>query len=117
MDDVGRLRDAETFEDFGKLLCGLGGNSVPEFRTGPGDAPRVAASEALFVLTSDLELGPRETAIACEVDEWEVMLDAVRLQSMRFWRERGLYAPDWWDQIPLVPFRELCADELSQVCA
>lgn len=115
VDDVGRLRDADAFEHFGKLLCGVGGNSVPEFRTGPGDAPRVVASEALFVLTSDLELDPAETSIACEVDQWEVMLDAVRAQSSRFWSERSLPVPDWWEQIPLVPFRELCAEELSQV--
>lgn len=114
VDDVGRLRDADAFEHFGRLLCGAGGNSVPEFRSGPGDAPLVAASEALFVLTSDLELDPSETAIACEVDQWEGMLDAVRVQSARFWSERGLHMPDWWQQIPLVPFRELCADELTQ---
>ena len=115
VDDVGRLRDAEAFEHFGQLLCGVGGNSVPEFRVGPGDSQRVAASEALFVLTSDLELDPSEVSISCEVDAWEQMLDAVRGQSSRFWAERGLHMPDWWEQIPLVPFRELCAEELSQV--
>lgn len=115
VDDVGRLRDTDAFDHFGRLLCGVGGNAIPEFRTGPGDAPRVAAAEALFVLTSDLEIEAGETSMSCEVDQWEPMLDAVRAQSARFWTERGLHMPDWWQQIPLVPFRELCAEELSQV--
>ena len=55
VDDIGRLKDAAAFDHLGRLLCGIGGNSVPEFRTGPGDAALVAASDALFVLTSDLE--------------------------------------------------------------
>ena len=117
VDDVGRLHGAEAFAHFGRLLCGVGGNAVPEFRTGPGDAPRVAAAEALFVLTSDLEIDPGETAISCEVEQWEPMLETVRAQSARFWSERGLHTPDWWHQVPLVPFRELCAEELSQVSA
>ena len=67
VDDIGRLKDAEAFEHFGKLLCGAGGNSIPEFRTGPGDAMLVPASQALFVLTSDLELDAAENQISCEV--------------------------------------------------
>ena len=115
VDDVGRLKDAAAFEHFGRLLCGVGGNTVPEFRTGDGDAQKVSASQALFVLTSDLELDGSDTQVSCEVDAWDGMLDAVRRQSARFWVERQLHAPDWWDEIPLVPFRELCADELSMV--
>ena len=34
VDDVARLSDASAFEHFGRLLCGGGGNSIPEFRTG-----------------------------------------------------------------------------------
>jgi hypothetical protein len=115
VDDVGRLKDAEAFEHFGRLLCGVGGNSVPEFRTGPTDPTLVAANQALFVLTSDLEVDPMETQISCEIDAWEGMLDAVRRQSMRFWSDRNMHVPDWWQQMPLVPFRELCSDELSDV--
>ena len=116
VDDIGRLRDAEAFELFGQLLCGVGGNSIPEFRTGAGDdAALVPASEALFILTSDLEIDPLEVSVSCETDEWEPMLDAVRHQSARFWHERQLPTPDWWEQISLVPFRELCADELADV--
>ena len=107
VDDIGRLRDAAAFEHFGRLVCGVGGNTVPEFRTGPGDSPRVAASDALFVLTSDLELDPSETSVSCEMDQWEPMLDAVRTQSSKFWSDRNLHIPDWWEQIPLVPFREV----------
>ena len=62
-------------------------------------------------------LDPSESQISCEIDAWEAMLDGVRRQSARFWSERALPVPDWWEQIPLVPFRELCADELSQVSA
>lgn len=116
VDDIGRLRDAEAFEHFGRLLCGVGGNSIPEFRAGPeADAPLVPAGEALFVLTSDLELDESEVSVSCETDAWEPMLDAVRGQSSRFWQERQLPTPDWWEQIALVPFRELCADELAEV--
>jgi hypothetical protein len=43
------------------------------------------------------------------------MLDAVRDQSERFWSDRQFHAPDWWERLPLIPFRELCAEELSQV--
>ena len=70
-------------------------------------SPRVAASDALFVLTSDLELDPSETSVSCEMDQWEPMLDAVRTQSSKFWPDRNLHIPDWWEQIPLVPFREV----------
>ena len=42
------------------------------------------------------------------------MLEAVSRQSRAFWEERKLRTPDWWGQLPLVPFRELCAEELSQ---
>ena len=42
------------------------------------------------------------------------MLDGVREQSERFWGARKLHVPYWWERLPLVPFRELCADELSQ---
>ena len=116
VDDIGRLRDAEAFEHFGRLLCGVGGNSIPEFRTGPEpDAALVPAGEALFVLTSDLEIEEGEVSVSCETDAWEPMLDAVRAQSARFWLERHLPTPDWWEQIALVPFRELCADELADV--
>ena len=45
------------------------------------------------------------------------MLDAVRDQSERFWSDRQLHTPDWWERLPLIPFRELCAEELSQECA
>ena len=38
-------------------------------------------------------------------------------QSRTFWSERKLHTPDWWGQLPLVPFRELCADELSGAVA
>lgn len=116
VDDIGRLKDAGAFEHFGRLLCGVGGNAVPEFRTGPShDADRISASQALFVLTSDLELDPADPQVSCELEAFDTMLDAVRKQSGRFWSERGLAAPDWWDNIPLVPFRELCADELQEV--
>ena len=116
VDDIGRLKDAEAFEHFGQLLCGFGGNSIPEFRTGPGDdATLVPASEALFILTSDLELDESEVSVSCERDAWEPMLDAVRQQSTRFWLDRQLMQPDWWEQIALVPFRELCVDELAEV--
>jgi|EP00900_Chrysochromulina_parva_P026861 hypothetical protein len=116
VDDIGRLRDAQAFEHFGTLLCGVGGNSIPEFRAGPEpDAPLVPAGEALFVLTSDLELDETEISVSCETDAWEPMLDAVRAQSGRFWQVMQLPAPDWWQQISLVPFRELCADELAEV--
>jgi hypothetical protein len=108
VDDVARLSDASAFEHFGRLLCGGGGNSIPEFRTGrdnegptltltptrtliltptltlsltltltlilaltptrrDNEGERVAASEALFVLTSDLELEPSEPQLSCEV--------------------------------------------------
>ena len=79
VDDVGRLHDAEAFEHFGRLLCGMGGNSIPEFRTGPGDdAALVPAGDALFILTSDLEIDPNEESVSCEADSWEVMVDLVR---------------------------------------
>eukprot|EP00326_Haptolina_ericina_P017777 CAMPEP_0181185492 /NCGR_PEP_ID=MMETSP1096-20121128/9534_1 /TAXON_ID=156174 ORGANISM="Chrysochromulina ericina, Strain CCMP281" /NCGR_SAMPLE_ID=MMETSP1096 /ASSEMBLY_ACC=CAM_ASM_000453 /LENGTH=245 /DNA_ID=CAMNT_0023274335 /DNA_START=121 /DNA_END=858 /DNA_ORIENTATION=+ len=45
LDDIGRLKDVEAFEHLGRLLCGVGGNSVPEFRTGPGDGLLVPASQ------------------------------------------------------------------------
>lgn len=67
VDDVGRLRDVTAFEHFGRLLCGVGGNSIPEFRKGPGDSVLVPASQALFVLTSDLELEQADNHISCEV--------------------------------------------------
>ena len=118
VDDVGRLSDAAAFERFGQLLCGDGGNAIPEFRTGRGDAAqRIAAGGALFVLTSDLELDPSEPQLTCEVRSFELMLEAVRQQSRAFWRERNITTPDWWEQMPVVPFRELCADELSQAVA
>jgi len=121
VDDVGRLSDAAAFEHFGRLLCGGGGHAIPEFRTGrsgdDAEAERVAASEALFVLTSDLELEPSEPQLSCEVRSFETMLEAVSRQSRSFWDERKLRTPDWWGQLPLVPFRELCADELSQAVA
>ncbi len=41
VDDIGRLRDAEAFEHFGRLLCGVGGNSIPEFHTGSADGTLV----------------------------------------------------------------------------
>lgn len=89
---------------------------MPEFRTGPEpEASRIPAGEALFVLTSDLELEASEVGVSCETDAWASMLDAVRMQSARFWVERGLRAPAWWEQVALVPFRELCADELADV--
>lgn len=181
VDDIGRLKDSESFDHFGSLLCGVGApprastrrrapfalgcarracchacapslsrsavrrrlyvvgctssavrrrlcvvgcapcvlpgfNSVPEFRTGPEpEASRIPAGEALFVLTSDLELEASEVGVSCETDAWASMLDAVRMQSARFWVERGLRAPAWWEQVALVPFRELCADELADV--
>jgi len=117
VDDVARLSDATAFEHFGRLLCGSGGNAIPEFRTGQAEAERVAASEALFVLTSDLELEPSEPQLGCEVRSFETMLEAVSRQSRAFWEERKLRTPDWWGQLPIVPFRELCPDELSQVTA
>uniref|UniRef100_A0A7S4BQ56 Uncharacterized protein n=2 Tax=Chrysotila carterae TaxID=13221 RepID=A0A7S4BQ56_CHRCT len=43
------------------------------------------------------------------------MLSGVRSQSEVFWTERRLVAPDWWQQLPIVPFRELCDDEMSEV--
>ena len=42
------------------------------------------------------------------------MLERVKHQSARFWTERQLPEPDWWARLPLVPFRELCPDELTQ---
>jgi len=41
VDDVARLSDASAFEHFGRLLCGGGGNSIPEFRTGRDNEVRV----------------------------------------------------------------------------
>lgn len=70
--------------------------------------------QALFILTSDLELDSADNQMSCEIDSFEDMLDSVRDQSERFWRERQMHTPDWWDRLPLVPFRELCAEELSQ---
>lgn len=102
----------------------MGGNSIGEFRTGPGGAEAaaelVAASQAMFVLTSDLELDPTDSMMGCDEEAdreraWESMLDKVKHQSTRFWGERQLAEPDWWQQLPLVPFRELCPDELTQV--
>ena len=113
LDDIGRLADAEAFEHLGDLLCGVGGNAVPEFRTGRGHAELVPASEALFVLTSDLELEPQLNELSCEVSTFESMLTAVRGQSSAFWKSRELYTPDWWGRLPIVPFRQLCPDELS----
>ena len=52
--------------------------------------------------------------MGCEVGSFASMLDGVRQQSDRFWKGRQLHVPDWWERLPLVPFRELCADELSQ---
>ena len=114
LDDVGRLNDAAAFDHLGRLLCGVGGNSVPEFRTGPTRPELVPASHALFVLTSDLELDASDGAIGCELGtSFEEMLDRVSAQSARFWSERALAPPDWWGRFPIVPFRELCPDELS----
>ncbi|KAL1525390.1 hypothetical protein AB1Y20_020254 [Prymnesium parvum] len=113
VDDINRLKDSDAFERFGRLLCGLGGNSIPEFRSGPGDSQLVPASQALFLLTSDLELDTSDH-ISCEMQEFDEMLDNVRTQSTQFWQRRALHVPDWWEQLPIVPFRELCADELSQ---
>ena len=42
------------------------------------------------------------------------MATLVARQSRAFWEERKLRTPDWWGQLPLIPFRELCAEELSQ---
>ena len=95
VDDIGRLRDAAAFEAFGRLLCGDGGNAIPEFRLGGGpaggDAQLVPASEALFVLTSDLEVDGDAAQVSCEVGAFETMLDAVRAQSARLtrnWRRK-----------------------------
>ncbi len=73
------------------------------------------ASGALFILTSDLELDEADAPISCEVGAFDEMIDTVREQSARFWLERQLHMPDWWATLPLVPFRELCAEELSYV--
>jgi len=54
LDDIGRLSDSAAYEHLGKLLCGVGGNAVPEFRTNKEAPELIPASRALFVLTSDL---------------------------------------------------------------
>lgn len=115
LDDVGRLADAAAYEHLGRLLCGVGGNAVPEFRTSPDDAELVPAPRALFILTSDLELGAADGGggMGCEAGSFEQMLGAVRAQSASFWTARKQLTPDWWEALPIVPFRELCPDEIS----
>jgi hypothetical protein len=115
VDDIGRLKDAEAFEHFGNLLCGAGGSSIPEFRTGPGDTEVVPASGALFLLTSDLEMDAEFNELSEQLGSFDQMLDAVREQSSRFWAGRQLHMPDWWASLPLVPFRELNPAELTDV--
>ena len=39
----------------------------------------------------------------------------VRAQSSRFWSGRSFPVPDFWERMPLIPFRELCADEMAEV--
>lgn len=117
LDDVGRLADAEAYAHLGKLLCGLGGNTVPHYRTQRVDPELVSASGALFILTSDLVLPQSSSLGGCganafERDTFEQMLGTVKTQSIEFWKSRKQLTPDWWDDLPIVPFRELCADEI-----
>mmetsp|Transcript_42437 Transcript_42437/g.95909 ORF Transcript_42437/g.95909 Transcript_42437/m.95909 type:complete len:196 (+) Transcript_42437:540-1127(+) len=88
LDDIGRLKDVEAFEHLGRLLCGVGGNSVPEFRTGPGDGLLVPASQALFILTSDLELDLADNQISCEVSfcKYSAHIHPARLHHLHAFR-------------------------------
>ena len=79
-----QLRDNSSGDSFGS------GSS--DSRGGGGGSPSVSQSapawvhfgEALFVLTSDLELEESDQPISCETDKWDSMLDAVRSQSSSF---------------------------------
>ena len=51
---------------------------------------RRSPSQALFILTSDLDSTAPDTQVSCEVDAWDGMLDAVRAVKPRFWVERQL---------------------------
>lgn len=99
LDDVGRLADAAAFDRLGKLLCGVGGSAVPEFRTSATEPELVPASRALFILTSDLEVGAADGggSMGCEAGSFEQMLGAVREQSRTFWASRKQLTPDWWE--------------------
>jgi hypothetical protein len=115
LDDIGRLSDGAAYEHLGRLLCGVGGNAVPEFRTQKDNPTLIPASRALFILTSDLVLGESGGGggeCGVESGSFEQMLSAVRTQSSQFWAARKQLTPDWWDNLPIVPFRELCADEV-----
>jgi hypothetical protein len=119
LDDIGRLSDSAAYEHLGRLLCGVGGNAVPEFRTQKENPELIPAPRALFILTSDLVLGESRVgggecgAGSVEAGSFEQMLGAVRAQSSQFWAARKQITPDWWADLPIVPFRELCADEIT----
>lgn len=119
LDDIGRLSDGAAYEHLGRLLCGVGGNSVPAFRTEKENPELIPAPRALFILTSDLVLGESGAgggecgAGSFEPGSFEQMLGAVRTQSSQFWAARKQLTPDWWQDLPIVPFRELCHDEIT----